>query len=153
MPKFVTNRINLNPGSFDDFVKKVLDGKKANEATVKTASTKSAVKVAAKEEEQGPDSGQPKAEAKLVNHPEKPKAGKAGKVDDTTGPDSGQPAAEAKLTNHPEVQKEPYGKKAAESKPKFQKIAKLDGKTRAWLADYWKNLYPAEYVEAMLAEK
>lgn len=33
------------------------------------------------------------------------------------------------------------------------KLAKLDSKTREFLKTYWSNLYPADYVESMLAEK
>ena len=42
-------------------------------------------------------------------------------------------------------------KKAATSS--LVKIAKLDDKTRSFLKTYWLNLYPAEYVDAMLSEQ
>jgi len=44
-------------------------------------------------------------------------------------------------------------KEAEKTSPRFVKIANLDGKSKAWLLDYWKNLYPAEYAEAMVADK
>lgn len=43
--------------------------------------------------------------------------------------------------------------KVATKEIKFVKIANLNEKTKAWLSDYWKQLYPAEYVDALLAEK
>ena len=36
---------------------------------------------------------------------------------------------------------------------RYQKIANLDGKSKAWLINYWKNLYPPEYADAMTADK
>jgi hypothetical protein len=38
------------------------------------------------------------------------------------------------------------------SSGKFVKIAKLNDKTKNWLREYWKNLYPAEYVDMMLKD-
>ena len=39
------------------------------------------------------------------------------------------------------------------STAKYIKVANLDSKTRAFLDKYWKNIYPAEFVDYMLAEK
>jgi len=47
--------------------------------------------------------GQPEAEAKLVNDPEK-EGGKSGKADNSEAESSGQPEAEAKLVNKPKVE-------------------------------------------------
>ena len=37
--------------------------------------------------------------------------------------------------------------------PKFVKVAKLNSKTRSYLQTYYSQYYPAEFVEALLAEK
>jgi hypothetical protein len=44
-------------------------------------------------------------------------------------------------------------KTEAGTKPKFVKVAKLNSKTRSFLADYYSQYYPADFVEALLAEK
>jgi len=143
MPKFMTSKINLKSGNFNDFVQKIIGNKK-------TASSAKVVKTAEKEEA---TNGQPEIEAKLVNKPEteeKPKTKDNKAKNNEPCCTSGQPEAEAKLVNKPEVKEDPY--KSANS-CKWQKIAKLDGKTRAMLKDYWSTLYPADYVDAMLAEE
>ena len=43
--------------------------------------------------------------------------------------------------------------KEAKAQPKFVRLANLDDKSKSWLGDYWKKLYPADYVDAMLADK
>jgi len=187
--KFVTNKINLQPGDFADFTQKIL-AKKAEEM-VKTA-----------EKDEAPSSGQPEAEAKLVNDPKKEK-GKSGKADNSEAPSSGQPEAEAKLVNEPKVecdtkeevkeaggvenfgdkQAKPFGsekkddddkdddndddkesetkeeddekdeEKEASQKISFIKLSALNAPTKEMLRTYWRTLYPADYVDAMLAEK
>jgi hypothetical protein len=49
--------------------------------------------------------------------------------------------------------KEEKKDKEASTQEKFVRLAKLDGTTRNWLKEYWKNIFPAEYVELMLQEK
>jgi hypothetical protein len=44
-------------------------------------------------------------------------------------------------------------KNKAEVEKKFVKIANLDDKTKSWLRSYWENLYPKEFVDAMLSSK
>lgn len=173
--KFVTNKINLQPGNFADFVQKTL--------------AKNLVKTAEKDEAES--SGQPEAEAKLVNDPKK-EGGKSGKADNSEAPSSGQPEAEAKLVNKPKVecdtneevkkadgkpfggkQAPPFKKKnkkdddkkddkddneekedkEASRKMSFVKLSALNGPTKEMLRTYWRTLYPADYVDAMLAEK
>jgi hypothetical protein len=153
--KLCSSKINLKPTKFSDFVKQFSETKVASsEKVVKTAS----VKVAEKDEAE--TSGQPQAEAKLINHPEKPKAKKTetAKKEPDEAETSGQPQAEAKLTNHPKVvAKTKIEEKPAETKTtkvaRYVKISKLDAKTKTWLKAYWGNLYPTEYVDAMLADK
>jgi hypothetical protein len=168
--KLCSSKINLKTTSFADFVKKV-----TQPAVVKVASTQEVVKTAEKEKDEAETSGQPQAEAKLTNHPEKPKGGTStgkAKTEPAEAETSGQPQAEAKLTNHPKVvaetktevkTEEKVEEKKAEVKTeekkadvkvaRFVKISKLDPKTRTFLRQYWLNLYPADYVESMLAEK
>lgn len=152
MARFITNKISLQKGNFNDLVQKIL-----NKTTEKTASTKEVVKVA--EQEEGKDSGHPAAEAKLVNVPKKEEGTVKGNASEkkTECVESGQPQAEAKLVNKPEVKENPYGgkkeDKKASSQPKFQKVAKLSASDRSMLRDYWLTMYGPDYVEAMLAEQ
>jgi len=43
--------------------------------------------------------------------------------------------------------------KEASSQKKFIRLANLDSKSKSWLSDYWKKIYPADYVDAMLSDK
>ncbi len=149
--KFYSNKISMNGSNFKDFVSKITK----KDEVIKTASAKE-VKVAGKKEEKKEEvtSGQPAAEAKSTNNPKKEDGkGNGNKVDNKPAESSGQPEAEAKLTNCPKVEEEKKEEKKATATTGFIKIAKLDAKTRAFLRDYWKTLYPDDYVEAMLAEK
>jgi len=163
--KFMSNKISLQNKKFEDFVEGIVNPKGLQK--------EAAVKTAEKECDEAPSSGQPEAEAKLVNKPKKEEGkGKGGKADDKEAPSSGQPEAEAKLVNVPkkdkeaestketkvaEVEVEVVEEKVVEEKEakaqSFVKIAKMNSKTREMLRKYWRNLYPEAYVEAMLAEK
>jgi len=214
MVHFYSGKISTKTGgSFADYVKRITGD---NKPVQKTAAAVADVKTAEAEPDEAETSGQPQAEAKLVNRPEKEegKAQNSG-ADNSEAETSGQPQAEAKLVNHPKVveesdksetkeatkkedkddetckeceqkpcicaetkketkeagkdnsknfgdkKAEPFGKKDekkdeekdAAAKPGFVRIAKLNDDTRQWLRDYWRNLYPADYVEAMLADK
>jgi len=162
--KFMSNKISLQNKKFEDFVAGIVNKDSLRkEASVKTAE---------KECDEAPSSGQPEAEAKLVNKPKKEEGkGKGGKADNTEAPSSGQPEAEAKLVNDPK--KKSDDKKSKSTKETkvaevevevveevkqakadvFVKIAKLTSKNREELRKYWRTLYPEAYVEAMLAEK
>ena len=89
--KFMSNKIALEGGSFHDFIERTLDKKQTK--------TASAEKVA--EADEAETSGQPQAEAKLVNEPEKEKCKDCGGADNSEAETSGQPQAEAKLVNDP----------------------------------------------------
>ena len=118
--KLMSSKISLSGGSFNDFVEKIL-----HEDEDKQTKTASVEKVA--EEEEAETSGQPQAEAKLVNEPEQ-EEGTAGGACNEEAETSGQPQAEAKLVNHPKVEAdeeatvktaeedsdEPFGGKQAE---------------------------------------
>lgn len=101
-----------------------------------------------------PSTGQPEWEGKNTNDPD------AGKHRDGDGD---QKKASAKSTKKAEVACE-CGEKdcdcesdkkdcSAKTETKFVRIANLNDKSKKWLAEYWKNLYPAEYVDAMLSDK
>lgn len=71
---------------------------------------------------------------------------------------SGQAEWEGKQenVNDPEAGKHRDGEgdqKEASTGTKFEKVANLDEKSKAWLSEYWRNIYPEAYVEAMLADK
>ena len=53
----------------------------------------------------------------------------------------------------PKKEEKKEEKKDAAQAVRFVKISKLNGPTKAMLRKYWANLYPTEYVDAMLAEK
>jgi hypothetical protein len=163
--KLMGNKINLKGITFAEYLKKAEDDKLAKIAAVETkqevktaevkvqpVETKPEVKVAADKDE-AESSGQLDVKANPQNCPELPKEEKStskptAKKEGDEAETSGQPQAEAKLQNNPQ---KPDEKKA--STPKFVKIAKLDPKTKAWLKDYWTNLYPAEYVDAMIQDQ
>lgn len=175
MVRFYKDKISTKQVSFKDFVDKIT----ANKEIEKTASTDiKPVKTA--EADEAETSGQPQAEAKLTNHPEKPEASKGGKADNKPAESSGQLDAKANPNNCPEVKEEAkkvdvkeaakteekkiekkeekkveekVEEKKADAKPQFVRIAKLTSKERRWLKDYWMNLYPEAYVDAMVSEK
>ena len=118
------------------------------------------------EKEEGEDSGQPKAEAKLVNTPEKPKeaaieteeevkeAGIKGNCSKCGKPNflckgkcSGDDSSDDEKKDDDGEEKE------ASSQKRFVRLANLDDKSKNWLGTYWKKIYPADYVDAMLASK
>lgn len=197
--RFVTNTIKTGKGrSFEELVAAKYQEK---ENLIKASAAKSNVKVA--EADEADSSGQPEAEAKLVNTPkvENDEKVSVSQKSEGEGPDSGQPAAEAKLVNIPKKpteasekvtekvakkeekkeeekeaskettekvaeteeceekeeekceEKEEEEDKEANKPIKFVKIATLDEKTKGWLRDYWSNIFPSEYVDAMLMDK
>ena len=101
--QFITNKISTGKGkSFEELAAQYL-GK--DKKVVKVAEVKEKIKVA-EEKCEAPSSGQPEAEAKLVNEPEvqdqETTKGTSSSKDEA--PSSGQPEAEAKLVNVPKVQ-------------------------------------------------
>ena len=114
----MSNKISLQNKKFEDFVAGIVNKDSLRkEASVKTAE---------KECDEAPSSGQPEAEAKLVNKPKKEEGkgkGKGGKADNTEAPSSGQPEAEAKLVNDPK--KKSDDKKSDDKKSKSTKETKV----------------------------
>lgn len=145
-------------------------GGKDNEGTSKAVGGKS------KPNEEGEDSGQPAAEAKLVNKPEVEKDAEAedkvekeaGKIKgpgipDGTGPGRGKPGCPFadKADEDKDEDKEDEDKEDKEDKEEKEasiaaqlvKIANLKPEEKNRLSSYWRNIYPPEYVDAMLADK
>jgi len=145
--KFCTNNIPLGnkKTTFADLVQKVAA---ANGKVVKTAEA---------EADEAPSSGQPEAEAKLVNTPEAEDEGtvNCGKANNEEAPSSGQPEAEAKLVNVPKVDTtaEADTEVKEANAAGFVKLSKLNDKTRSFLKDYYSTIWPPEFVGALLQEK
>ena len=129
--KFMSNKISLQNKKFEDFVEGIVNPKGLQK--------EAAVKTAEKECDEAPSSGQPEAEAKLVNDPKK-------KSDD-------KKSKSTKETKVAEVEVEVVEEVKQAKADVFVKIAKLTSKNREELRKYWRTLYPEAYVEAMLAEK
>lgn len=154
--KFMTSSIKV--GKSPTFAE-IVERKMKKEATTEQP----VVKTAAKEEEKEADSsGQPEAEGKLTNNPkvekeEAPKAAKKeSKKEGDEAPSSGQTDVEPLHQKGESVKPSAITcenkKTEAKTTETFVKVAKLNPKTKEWLKSYWSTLYPAAYVEAMLAD-
>lgn len=111
--KFITNKIST--GKATNFADLIASYRKTE--VIKTASVDKEVKTAAEKKDEGVTSGQPKAEEKLVNHPERDDVpGSGGSAKQEEAKSSGQPEAEGKLTNNPKKDKEAEVKAASEVK-------------------------------------
>jgi hypothetical protein len=195
--KFNSNRIFTGQAkTFEDVVKSYTEKKLVKTASVKVAekdeaessgqlkveplhqkgeSTEATPSGGCKcDKKEAPSSGQPEAEAKLVNEPkvEDKKAAtvttkeaefstkkcpncnmcgglcKCDKKDDAPVEKEGDDDTD-------DADTEAKAKEAikAASTGNFVKIANLDSKTKSWLNTYWKKLFPASFVDAMLADK
>ena len=194
--QFISNRIFTGKAkTFEDVVKSYTEKK----AVVKTASVKVAEKDEAEssgqlkveplhqkgesteatpstggkaDNKEAPSSGQPEAEAKLVNEPKvEDKKAEATETTKEAGFDTkpcgacGMCGGLCKCKKDDKVKKEgdddsdddteAKAKEAirAAAQGNFVKIANLDSKTKSWLNTYWKKLFPASFVDAMLADK
>lgn len=138
--KFVTGSINLgSKKTMADILADVRGAKVTKEAT----STK-VVKTANKEEEEKcEDCGKCPCECKE----EEKDCMAETKVEEKKA----EVKVEEKKT---EAKVEEKTEKVAETnKVQFVKIAKLTAESKKFLKEFWLNIYPPEYVEAMLAEK
>lgn len=196
--QFISNRIFTGKTkTFEDVVKSYTEKK----SVVKTASVKVAEKDEAEssgqlaveplhqkgesteatpngggkaDKKEAPSSGQPEAEAKLVNEPkvedkkaEATETTKEAGFDTKPCGDCGMCGGLCKCKKDAKIEKEgddddnndddveAKAKEAikAASQGNFVKIANLDSKTKSWLSTYWKKLFPASFVDAMLADK
>ena len=186
--QFITNKISTSSNG-KSFAQIVAEIQEKDNPQVKVASSEATVKVA--EADEAPSSGQPEAEAKLVNEPEKENVSTTKTTKCDEAPSSGQPEAEAKLVNDPKVEanaveevkeasseeteeevkeeveevKEASSEETEEeeteeeeeiveaSAAKWVKVANLDGKSKDWLRKYYSNVWPSEFVDALLADK
>ena len=151
MVKFMTNTVKVGPSkSFADLV---------NEKMNKTAAAKDAVvKTAAAEEEtetekinnnvqNDPEVKEEKTETKAVKKETKgDEAASSGQLDV-------EPLHQKGESQKPSAVTVENKKTEATKAPTFVKVAKLDAKTKSMLKAYWGNLYPAEYVDAMLTDQ
>ena len=183
MPKFFSNTIPLSATKFSDFAEKVLKkNAAAQQPVVKTASVNEVVKEAKKckkdKEEEKDDEKKPcckkpcMAEVEVEVVKEAKKDGGSDEAESSgqlkveplhqkgesvkpSAVNDGNKKVEVGGTKEKVEKKEDKkeDKEAAVKSGKFIRLAKLDGTTRAWLKEYWSNLYPPEYVEFMLAEK
>jgi len=136
---------------------------KKDDNSAKAAATKTNT------EEEGKDSGQPKAEGteKFTNDPKKPDKKDVAGASKSETKEAGfmcekcnkpQFACECEKGEKEEEKPCSDGKskkedKKAEVKKQFVKIANLDGKNKSFLRKFWRQLYGEEYVNALLADK
>lgn len=154
MVKFMTSSIKV--GKSPTFVE-IVERKMKKEA----ATEQPIVKTSEKEGKEADSSGQPEAEGKLTNNPqvlkeEAPKKAIKKEKEADEAPSSGQTDVEPLHQKGESVKPSAITcenkKTEAKSTETFVKVAKLNAKTKEWLKSYWSVLYPAAYVEAMLAD-
>jgi len=167
--KFMTNTVKVGKGkSFADLVNEKMSKTAAKDEVVKTAaiedaddetdddveevedetveaSGKKTVKVAEETEEE-------EAEEKKAKPTATKAKGSAGEAA-TSGQLKGEPNHQKGESVKPSAVTCENKKTEAKTSPVYVKVAKLDAKTRTMLKSYWSNLYPAEFVEAMLTDQ
>jgi hypothetical protein len=133
----------------------------------KAASSKATTKVAEEKgtNDEGKDSGQPKAEAKLVNDPHKDpklkgeKQSSGGSKESDEGESSGQLDVEplhqeGESTGEKPGDLDTQKEKSAQSVlHAFVKVANLTGKQKEFLRKTWSLYYPASFIDALLADR
>ena len=156
MVKFMTNTVKVGPSkSFADLV---------NEKMNKTAAAKDpVVKTAAAEEEEtetdeinnnvqnDPEVKEDKTEEKTETKAAKKET--KGDEAESSGQLDPEPLHQKGESQKPSAVTVENKKIEAAKAPTFVKVAKLDSKTKSMLKAYWDNLYPAEYVDAMLTDQ
>ena len=162
MPKFITNRIFTK--SSNDTLSEMLKKARTQAAMTKTAA-KVETKTATKEETlyfrfgkaeksekaEAAPSGQldpkanPQNDPKVVDDKKKSTTTVSKKDNEADGKDSGQPKAEAKLVNQPKV--------VEQKSAKYVKIANLTGKQKEALRKVWSVYWPADFIDALLADR
>jgi len=129
------------------------------------AKAEESVKKAGKnEDEKGESSGQLDVEP-LHQTGESVDAGNKDLTDDKVKKtEIGKSKKAAGIDNFGDKKAKPFGAKeekeddkeekeaVASTNGRFIRVAKLNDKTKSWLKKYWQNLYPAEYVDAMIAD-
>jgi hypothetical protein len=139
---FISNHIETGKKkTMEDLVNDYL-AKQNPTPVVKTASTKeeavevTLVKVAKKEKKEDKEEKKENFFEKMQKAKAAKKKGKGKKDEECEEKDE-------------ECEKEEDKKKEASVSP-LMKVAKLNGKTKSKLASYWKTVYPAAFVDAML---
>ncbi len=113
------------------------------------------------EKEEGESSGQPEAEAKLVNEPKKPEGAKGKNSESDEGESSGQLDVEPLHQEGESTGKKPAGldtQKGGEGKKeaknaRFVRVAELTDKQKDFLRATWSLYWPKSFIDALLAAK
>ena len=172
--KFMTNTVKVGKvKSFADLVQEKISKTAADqEATVKTAAVEEdeddadadadtdeeveEVEASAKKTVKTAEETEDEEEAEVEEKKSKPTAakakGSAGEAD-SSGQLKGEPNHQKGESVKPSAVTCENKKTEAKTSPAYVKVAKLDAKTRTMLKSYWSNLYPAEFVEAMLTDQ
>jgi len=174
--KFMTNTVKVGKvKSFADLVQEKISKTAADqEATVKTAAVEEdededddadtdeeveeveEVEASAKKTVKTAEETEEEEEAEVEEKKSKPTAakakGSAGEAD-SSGQLKGEPNHQKGESVKPSAVTCENKKTEAKTSPAYVKVAKLDAKTRTMLKSYWSNLYPAEFVEAMLTDQ
>lgn len=172
--KFMTNTVKVGKvKSFADLVQEKISKIAADqEATVKTAAVEEdeddadadadtdeeveEVEASAKKTVKTAEETEEEEEAEVEEKKSKPTAakakGSAGEAD-SSGQLKGEPNHQKGESVKPSAVTCENKKTEAKTSPVYVKVAKLDAKTRTMLKSYWSNLYPAEFVEAMLTDQ
>lgn len=133
----------------------------------KKKESKASTKVAEKDKEEGKSSGQPEAEAKLVNEPKKPEGAKGTgggkkKGEGDEGKSSGQLDVEplhqlgestGEKPGDLETQKGEKKSEKKESSARFVRVAELTDKQKSFLRATWSLYWPKSFIDALLAAK
>ena len=132
----------------------------------KKKESKASTKVAEKDKEEGESSGQPEAEAKLVNEPKKPEGAKGTggkkKGEGDEGESSGQLDVEPLHQKGESTGEKPAGLdtqkggekgEKKESSARFVRVAELTDKQKSFLRATWSLYWPKSFIDALLAAK
>lgn len=127
--------------------------KEAKEAAAKTKSTK---KKASSESEEGESSGQPEAEAKLVNKPKAPEGSKAkasgGSSESDEAESSGQLDVEP-LHQEGESTGKKKSDKSAANNYQWIKVANLTSEQKTIVRKELEKFWPKKFVDALLLDR
>lgn len=174
--KFMNNSIKIGKGkSFADLVKEKVEKQAGSEVEVKTAEAEEADSSGQLEVEPLHQEGESEEPSAVTDENKKTETGKkesgkkeAGKKekddsdydsdekhenkDEKGGSGVDDEALEEAGEKDGEEEKEEKDCRTAETKPRFQKIAKLTEESKTLLRAEWESVYPKDYVDAMLAE-
>jgi hypothetical protein len=130
---------------------KVLDEKKA---ATKKDDKKKDMKKEVKKDEKKDCMAEVEVEVKVA---EKEEAAKSGKNEKDEAESSGQlkvePLHQKGESVKPSAVTDKNKKTEAVAAPRFIKISNLNSETKTWLKEYFRTLFPEDYVEALVADK